>query len=216
MDEVIRIGAEAFISKHSLIGLDVISKRRLPKPYRIPEMDKKVRESRMIHEVKVMLALKKVGIPCPAVLLIDRGEATIYMQYINGVELQRWLDNKYRDEREMINISKSLGRLVGRIHKSGIAHGDLTTSNILVDDSGSLYFVDFGLSVFTNELEDFAVDVHLLDRSLESVHSQIREAFMDSFLRGYAEVMGEEFLRELISKIREIRKRGRYIEERRR
>ncbi len=216
VSEIIRIGAEAVISKHSLMGFNVVSKRRVPKPYRIPELDKKVRESRMIHEVRVMQALKKAGVPCPAVLLIDREEVTIYMQYIHGIELQRWLDVKNGDEREIASISFSLGRLVGRLHKAGIAHGDLTTSNILVDDSSRLYLVDFGLSIFTKELEDLAVDIHLLDRSLESVHSEIREKFMHSFLQGYAEVMGKDFTRELISKIREIRRRGRYVEERRR
>jgi TP53 regulating kinase-like protein len=170
------------------------------------------REARMIHEVKVILSLKRAGIPCPAILLIDREEATIYMQYIDGVELRRWLDVK--GEEEVINVSYSLGRLVGKMHKLGIAHGDLTTSNILIDNSGKLYFVDFGLSIFTNELEDLAVDIHLLDRSLESGHFSVREVFMDSFLQGYAEIMGKKFTRDLVSKIKEIRMRGRYVEER--
>ncbi|MCL7382983.1 MAG: Kae1-associated kinase Bud32 [Thaumarchaeota archaeon] len=213
MSDIIRVGAEAVISKFSFMGFEVVSKHRVPKPYRIPELDRKVRESRMIHEVKVILSLKRAGIPCPAVLLIDREEATIYMQYINGVELRRWLNGK--GEEEIINVSYSLGRLVGKMHKLGITHGDLTTSNILIDSSGKLYFVDFGLSIFTNELEDLAVDIHLLDRSLESGHFSVREVFMNSFLRGYAEIMGENFTRDLISKIREIRMRGRYVEERR-
>ncbi len=212
MSNIIRVGAEAVISRCTLMGFDVVSKHRVPKPYRISELDKKVRESRMIHEVRVILNLKRAGIPCPAVLLFDRKETTIYMQYIDGVELRRWLDGK--GEEEIINVSYSLGRLVGRMHKLGIAHGDLTTSNILIDDSGKLYFVDFGLSIFTNELEDLAVDIHLLDRSLESGHFSIKEVFMNSFLQGYVNIMGRDFTRGLIYKIREIRKRGRYVEER--
>jgi len=214
MSNVIRIGAEAIISRTHLIGFDVLSKHRIPKPYRISNLDEKIRESRMIHEVKVMLALKKACVPCPAVLLIDRKETTIYMQYIVGVELKRWLEA--RNEREVMEVSDSLGRLVGRMHMAGIAHGDLTTSNIIVDDSGKLYLVDFGLSIFTDELEDFAVDIHLLDRSLESGHYGVRELFMHSFFQGYSEVVGGDFTRDLISKIREIRRRGRYVEERRR
>jgi TP53 regulating kinase-like protein len=212
MGNIIRVGAEAVISKSTLIGLEVVSKHRVPKPYRIPELDRKVRESRMVHEVKVILSLKRAGIPCPAVLFIDREEAAIYMQYIDGVELRRWLNGK--GGQEIVNVSYSLGRLVGKMHKLGIAHGDLTTSNILIDNSGKLYFVDFGLSIFTNELEDLAVDIHLLDRSLESGHFSVREVFMGSFLQGYAEIMGKNFTRDLISKIKGIRMRGRYVEER--
>lgn len=213
MSNVIRIGAEAVISKFCLMGFEAVSKHRVQKPYRIPALDKRVRESRMVHEVKVMLALKKAGVPCPAILLVDRRETTIYMQYIDGIELKRWLEGG--DGNRLVKVSSSLGKLVGRMHKAGIAHGDLTTSNILVDKSGRLYFVDFGLSVFTDELEDLAVDIHLLDRSLESEHYSIRELFMHNFLQGYAEVVGKDFTRDLISKIREIRKRGRYVRERR-
>lgn len=214
MSNVIRIGAEAVISKYCLMGFEVVSKHRIPKPYRIPNLDKKIRESRMIHEVKVMLALKKAGVPCPAVILVDRKETTIYIQYIDGVELRRWLNG--RNEEEITEVSKTLGKLVGRMHRAGIAHGDLTTSNILVDNFGKLYFVDFGLSIFTDELEDLAVDIHLLDRSLESGHYGLRELFMHSFLQGYAETIGKNMTLDLISKIKEIRKRGRYVEERRR
>ncbi|MCS7125970.1 MAG: Kae1-associated kinase Bud32 [Aigarchaeota archaeon] len=214
MDYVIRVGAEAVISRVNWNGLDTVSKHRVPKPYRIAELDKRVREQRTLHEVRVMVALKRAGISCPAVILLDRNEATIYMQYIHGVELRRWLERG--DIEEVKEVARDLGRIVGRMHRSKIAHGDLTTSNILIDESKKLYFVDFGLSMFTSELEDFAVDVHLLDRSLESVHYKLRELFMRNFFIGYAEILGKDFTKNLVSKIREIRMRGRYVEERRR
>ncbi|MEN2974863.1 MAG: Kae1-associated kinase Bud32 [Candidatus Caldarchaeales archaeon] len=214
MDHIIRIGAEAIISRINWNGFDAVSKYRVSKSYRIAELDRRIREQRTLHEVRVMMALKKAGVSCPTVIFLDRSEAVIYMQYIEGVELRRWLEKA--DEKSVEKVAKDLGRMVGRMHRSKIAHGDLTTSNILIDGSGKLFFVDFGLSLFTDELEDFAVDIHLLDRSLESVHYSIREPFMRNFILGYAEILGKDFTRELISKIREIRMRGRYVEERRR
>lgn len=212
--EVIRVGAEAVVSRLEWNGRALVSKHRVPKPYRMPELDRRVREQRTVHEAKVMVALKRNGVPCPAIILLDRAEATIYMQYLEGVELRRALRRMGVGDVE--RIARNLGRLVAKMHLGGIAHGDLTTSNIILDEAGRIFFVDFGLSVFTRDEEELAVDIHLLDRSLQSAHYRLREPFMRAFLQGYAEVGGKEFTRRLVAKVKEIRMRGRYVEERRR
>ncbi len=211
--EVIRIGAEAVVSRLEWNGFKMVSKHRVPKPYRFPELDEWVRDKRTLHEAKVIASLRKLGIPCPAILLMDRSEATLYMQFIEGIELKRALDSLPAEEVE--RLARELGRIVGRMHKGGVAHGDLTTSNIMLDKYGNLYLIDFGLSALTDDPEELAVDIHLLDRSLESVHHRVRATFMKSFLKGYMAAAGMEFLQRLIEKVKEIRSRGRYVEERR-
>ncbi|MEM4719145.1 MAG: lipopolysaccharide kinase InaA family protein, partial [Nitrososphaerota archaeon] len=116
---------------------------------------------------------------------------------------------------ELERLAYELGRIVGKMHAGGVAHGDLTTSNIMLDKSGNIYLIDFGLSAITDDPEELAVDIHLLDRSLESVHHGVRASFMRSFLRGYAAAAGMSFLQKLVEKVKEIRSRGRYVEERR-
>ena len=211
--EVIRIGAEAIISRLEWNGFKMVSKHRVPKPYRFPELDRWIRDRRTLHEARVITSLRRLGIPCPAILLMDRSEATLYLQLIEGVELKKVLDSLPAEEVE--RLANELGRMVGRMHRGGIAHGDLTTSNIMLDRMGNLYLIDFGLSAITDDLEELAVDIHLLDRSLESVHHRLRAAFMRSFLKGYATAAGMDFLQALIEKVKEIRSRGRYVEERR-
>lgn len=212
--KIIRVGAEAVISRLEWNGLKMVSKHRVPKPYRFPELDKWVRDRRTLHEAKVIITLRKLGIPCPAILLMDRSEATLYLQLIEGVELKRTLDSLPVEKIE--RLAYELGRIVGRMHGGGVAHGDLTTSNIMIDKSGNLYLIDFGLSAITDDPEELAVDIHLLDRSLESVHHKVRTAFMKGFLKGYAAAAGIDFLRILIKKVKDIRSRGRYVKERRR
>ncbi|MEM2189439.1 MAG: Kae1-associated kinase Bud32 [Nitrososphaerota archaeon] len=211
--EVIRIGAEAVVSRLEWNGLKMVSKHRVPKPYRFPELDKWVRDRRTLHEARVIMSLRRLGIPCPAILMLDRSEATLYLQLIEGVELKRILDSLPAEELE--RLAYELGRIVGRMHAGGVAHGDLTTSNIMLDKSGNIYLIDFGLSAITDDPEELAVDIHLLDRSLESVHHKVRASFMRSFLRGYAAAAGMSFLQKLVEKVKEIRSRGRYVEERR-
>ncbi|MEM4021133.1 MAG: Kae1-associated kinase Bud32 [Nitrososphaerota archaeon] len=211
--EVIRIGAEAVVSRLEWNGLKMVSKHRVPKPYRFPELDKWVRDRRTLHEARVIMSLRRLGIPCPAILMLDRSEATLYLQLIEGVELKRILDSLPAEELE--RLAYELGRIIGRMHAGGVAHGDLTTSNIMLDKSGNIYLIDFGLSAITDDPEELAVDIHLLDRSLESVHHKVRASFMRSFLRGYAAAAGMSFLQKLVEKVKEIRSRGRYVEERR-
>lgn len=212
--EVIRIGAEAVISRLEWNGLRLISKHRVPKPYRMPELDRWVRDKRTIHEAKVIREVKNRDVRCPAIVLIDRSRSEIYMTEIEGVELKKALDSL--PGKEVRRIAGELGAMVARMHLGGIAHGDLTSSNIILDKSGRIYLVDFGLSTFTNDVEDLAVDVHLLDRSLESVHTHLRGEFMRYFLKSYSEVAGKEFAKSIVDKVKEIRMRGRYVEERRR
>lgn len=211
--ELIRIGAEAVISKLEWNGFKLVSKHRVPKPYRMPDLDKWVRDRRTLHEAKIILSLRKLGVPCPAVVLMDRSTATLYLQHIEGSELKKVLDKLSRESIE--SIAFRLGEIVGKMHLGRVAHGDLTTSNIILDEVRNIYLIDFGLSMVTDDLEELAVDVHLLDRSLESVHHQIRGIFMKSFLKGYSMVVGRDFTLKIAEKVKEIRSRGRYVEERR-
>ncbi len=212
--EVIRIGAEAIVSRLTWNGFKLISKYRVPKPYRMPELDRWIRDRRTLHEAKVLHEAKKRDVRCPAVVLIDRSRSEIYMTEIEGKELKKCLGEL--PVRKVGELASQLGEMVAKMHTSGIAHGDLTTSNIIMDQEGRLYLVDFGLSSFTDEVEDLAVDIHLLDRSLESMHTEVREEFMRSFLKRYSEVAGREFTMKIMRKVKEIRMRGRYVEERRR
>jgi len=63
----------------------------------------------------------------------------------------------------------------------------------------------------TDDIEEFAVDIHLLDRSLESAHHKIRERFMKHFLLGYSKIVGRDRALEVLGKVKEIRMRGRYV-----
>lgn len=207
--QVIRIGAEAIVSKLRWNGFDLISKHRVPKPYRIPELDRWIRDKRTIHEAKILVELKRAGVPAPAIILLDRSSSTIYMQYIKGIELKKALDEL--DPVRIEKIAGKLGEIVGKMHLRRIVHGDLTTSNVILDETEKIYLIDFGLSSVSDDVEELAVDIHLLDRSLESAHHKIRERFMKHFLLGYSKIVGRDRTLEILRKVKEIRMRGRYV-----
>lgn len=205
--EVVKIGAEAIIQKVLWRGLLLIAKRRVPKPYRHPELDREIRRKRTINEARVMHRSKTLGVPCPAIIHVELATSTIYMQYIEGRDMREVLNS---DAAQSLRLAEKIGEMVGKMHRAGVYHGDIVPSNIMVSD-GLPVLIDFGLSGFSSELEEHAIDVHLLERSLVANHPSIATDFMERFMNGYSSVVGKDYARQIQERVIEIRKRARYV-----
>ena len=74
------------------------------------------------------------------------------MQYLKDFEPSKYFIDRESTTIEDLRLFLELaGRAIGLLHNNGLLHGDLTTSNILVNKKGptdmsSLYLIDFGLS----------------------------------------------------------------------
>jgi TP53 regulating kinase-like protein len=209
---LIKKGAEASLYLDNWHNNKVIIKHRLPKKYRIPELDQVIRSQRTIHEPHLIHKAKEAGVPTPTIFMVNPQESSIVMEYVNGKQVKEILDKFSKKDR--LNLCKLIGNLIGRLHKNGIIHGDLTTSNMILTSSGKVIFIDFGLSERSIELEQKGVDLHLMKRTLLSTHySHAKESFK-AIMDGYAEIVGVEEKKRVAIKIREIEKRGRYIANR--
>jgi len=107
-------------------------------------------------------------------------------------------------------LCRRIGGLIGKLHASGIIHGDLTTSNMIVSPDDRVFFVDFGLGKRSEELEDRGVDLHLLRRAFHSTHYDRAEKCFKWIMEGYAEEIGEKSRIEVEERMRAIAERGRY------
>lgn len=210
---LIKKGAEANLYLENWHGKKVIIKERIPKKYRLPVLDERIRTYRTIHEPQLMHEAKKAGVPTPTIYMVDLAKKSIIMEYVEGKQVKRILNQLSAKER--IELCRKIGILIGRLHKNGIIHGDLTTSNMILTSNGKIYFVDFGLGEFSKELEAKGVDLHLMRRALQSTHYLFAEESFNAVLEGYAEAVGEVEAKKVLEKIREIELRGRYIAERR-
>ena len=209
--EILGIGAEAILVKTKFYDFEVVRKTRVRKAYRDATLDSRIRSKRTILEAKLLAYSKCIGVPVPTVLYVDAHNATIIIDYIKGKKLRDILDKL--PESDLRKIFHAIGREVGLLHRAGIVHGDLTTSNMIVS-GGKVFLIDFGLGYFSKELEDRAVDIHLFLRALESTHPNYVKVAFDSFVRGYREIMGE-YVDSVLNRVKEIRLRGRYVGERR-
>ena len=199
-------GAEANLYLDEWFGLKVIRKVRASKLYRVSELDRGLRLHRTVNEAKLLSAARRVGVLTPFVFDVDLRSFTLVMEYLNGALLKDLLPSLSDDM--LKSIFFEVGRMIGRLHHNGIYHGDLTTSNMVVID-GVIFFIDFGLGGFSNELESFGVDLHLMLRALESTHHDLAERCFSYVKAGYSEVYDDWV--NVFHKVDEIRRRGRYV-----
>ena len=100
------------------------------------------------------------------------------------------------------DLSFEIGSQISKLHDAGIIHGDITSSNIMLQDD-KLVFIDFGLGRYSTLDEDKAVDLLVLKKSLQSIDYNLATKYFDLVLKGYDNDI-------VADKISEIESRGRY------
>jgi len=205
MLKLLKKGAEADIYKTVWGGSNAILKIRKPRTYRNRDLDARIRRQRTTRESQAISQARSFGIPVPLVYLVDTKESLIVMQEVLGRPVQSLPGDV------IVGLSRQMGRFVGMLHKNGVMHGDLTTSNFICDDAGGmLYMIDFGLSQNTTRQEDYAVDMRLIKEILNSAHANIMERAWKNLLDGYSSVVGSVMSTVVIQLVSDIERRGRY------
>ena len=196
MKKLISQGAEAklFLEKNT------ITKDRFKKTYRIAEIDERLRKSRTKKEAKILDKLNLINFPAPKLISSD-DKKTLEMEYIIGEKLRDVLEKG-----NYLTLSEEIGKKVATLHNNNIIHGDLTTSNMILDDQ--IYVIDFGLSFTSPKIEDMAVDLHLLKQALESKHHKVWEKCFNTIIKTYQKE--SEKGKEVLNRLKVVETRGRY------
>lgn len=173
---IISQGAEATL----ILQDNLIIKKRTPKSYRLPILDKKIRRFRTKREIKVLGKLEALGICVPRVFT-QPSDTEFVMEFIDGKRLRDVL----LEDPSQQQFFSIVGKWLAIMHEEGIIHGDLTTSNVLISSNGLPVLIDCGLSFFSSKIEDKAVDIHLLFQAIQSTHYNYEQEFQASFLEAY-------------------------------
>ena len=230
---VIQTGAEAVLIRKGTLVL----KQRVPKGYRLKELDEKLRKSRTRGEAKLLEKAGKI-IFVPRVMKVDERKMEIDLEFIDGQKLSEYLD----ELKNWKEVCLMIGENIARLHDAGLIHGDLTTSNMIYVDGqtsvsdnkvgravsrgarlnglndiplcsttlphrGKVYFIDFGLGFHSDKTEDKAVDLHLIKQALEAKHFKRFEDYFNLVLKGYA--LSKNF-NEVMKRFEKVELRGRY------
>ena len=197
--ELIAQGAEAQILK---INDNLLKKIRLEKPYRIKEIDLKLRKQRNKREFKVLTKLyeNNIHVPKPEEITDYKthNEISFTFEYINGKPL------KYSLNKQLLN--EAFQKII-QMHNLNVMHADLTTLNMIKQEkTNKVFLIDFGLSEFTSKFENKAVDLNLFFTCIKNEHKQYYK---------YKQELEETYSNQanngekIIQRLRNIEKRGR-------
>ncbi len=195
-------GAEAALYESAFEGRRALRKVRIAKAYRIAQLDLMLRRQRTRREAKTLRAARAAGVNCVEVLADSEENYEIVLQKIGGVLLSR---EKSISEKQARNAGEELAKL----HIAGIVHGDYTTSN-LIAAGDSVVVIDFGLSSFTQSVEEKATDLLLFEKSISGAGNE--KPLLAAFERGYRSAAKDS--PQVFERLKQITARGRYVSQR--
>ena len=189
MKKLISQGAEAKIYQNK----NCIIKDRIKKKYRIPEIDLTLRKNRTKSEARILRRARTAGLNVPEVIEVNLEKNIIKIEFINKTKIS---------ELNQVALFEKIGEQINKMHEANIAHGDLTTSNMILKDN-KIYLIDFGLSSYSEKIEDKAVDLHVFKECLTSKHFKIADKAWKTFLKTYKQ-------KDVLNQLQKVEKRGKY------
>jgi N6-L-threonylcarbamoyladenine synthase/protein kinase Bud32 len=206
---ILGMGAEATITSLSFGGVPAVRKERKRKGYRIPQLERAITVSRTRKEARMLLAMREAGIDTPRILDVDPENGDLILELVRGPRLASCLNVLPSNLQK--GSMQQMGRTLGRLHSSGLVHGDMTTSNFLIrtlkEDCLELCLIDTSLSDRTDEIERMGVDLRLFHEVFDSTHHDLIR-YLDHFRSGYMETNSEGDA--VWKKMEDINSRGRY------
>ena len=223
-DESAVRGAEATVE----LGPSRVYKRRRPKAYRHPALDERLRRRRTREEVRLTSEARRAGVPTPVVSDVDLDSFAIAFETVGDADLREYVAGEAPDDDPARSATDDLalaavadvGRHLATIHGAGFVHGDPTTRNVRVsrrdaDATGRAdehearshrtYLIDFGLGYYSDDVEDYAMDLHVFAQSLTGTAGDpapllaaVEDAYREAGDHG------------VLNQLREIEGRGRY------
>lgn len=197
-------GAEAVLTETEYLGRPAMIKIRMPKAYRHPDLDRRIRISRIRTEARLAGEARRAGVRTPLIYDVDVTRTSITMELIGGMTAKTALDD---GSAEPGRVCRMIGEAVARLHNRGLTHGDLTTSNMMIDDAGRLCLLDLSMGTSGAGIEDMGVELRLLERAFVSAHPHLEDLYPE-VLEAYGTTMADP--EAVLRKVKEIGDRGRY------
>lgn len=100
-----------------------------------------------LREARVLAEFSKFpGIVAIKDLFYENNTGYLIMEYLENGNLRKYVDAQggWLDVKEALELMEPVISVLGRLHKSGLIHRDISPDNIMMDEDGSMKLIDFG------------------------------------------------------------------------
>ena len=154
--------------------------------------------ARLEREIATSELLRKEGFNVPRILHVSQGKGLVFMEYIAGQNLSFTLrklatrGSREKAENELAIISR-VGETLGRVHQINVALGDTKPENIIIDQTGKIYLIDFEqASTEGDKAWDVAEFLYYSGHYLSPLRGNGNiQAFAKTFIAGYLKAGGD-------------------------
>ncbi|HEX9502334.1 MAG TPA: protein kinase [Thermoanaerobaculia bacterium] len=117
------------------------------------------RRSRFMREARTAAAIRHPNVAT----IYEVGEADgapyLVMEYCEGETLAQRLHRRAFEAAEFLNVARQIAAGVACAHEGGIVHRDLKSANIVIEPSGQVKILDFGLAkALHREVASMSID----------------------------------------------------------
>jgi Kae1-associated kinase Bud32 len=181
-------GAEASLRRVDWWGFPALLKERDLKSYRPKALDERIRRERTRNEARLLVDARRLGVRTPVIYDVDLHRHRLTIEELPGPTLRQLLEDPALPPDDLPAAVRAFGHALGVLHAGSIAHGDLTSSNVLFPDGprGAPAFLDLSMGTRSPGLEELGIDLHLVEEDLKALSSR-SDALVRAFHEGYAE-----------------------------
>ena len=135
-----------------------------------------------------MVDARRLGVRTPMIYDIDLPRHRLTLEELPGPTLRQLLEDPNVPPDDLPVAVRAFGHALGVLHAGSIAHGDLTSSNVLFPEGPrrTPAFLDLSMGTRSPGLEELGIDLHLVEEDLKALSAR-SDALVRAFHEGYAD-----------------------------
>ncbi len=110
------------------------------------------RRARFLREARAVAAIRHQNVATIyEVDETDEGVPFLVMEFCEGETLSQRLRRRPLDSHEFLNVATQIAAAVSAAHDNGVVHRDIKSANIIIEPTGIVKILDFGLAKLVNQ-----------------------------------------------------------------